>query len=876
MKNKLSQKIVPLLLIFAVIFSLLPEGYGNAASSVRPKAIDIPAGTLIIGTHIISIAGLNSELLAIALDSGKTSQQDKIFYKSEFADGTWFDISNASSFSDISAEGMPVGNSVIDSLTLTHWTKEDGKTYDLSNNSIVDIHKIENPSDFSSLPELAELKTRRDMLIESIKSSDDDQADIDNSRKSSIERILYAPFNSDRLNSIASQMDSLENYINYLRNKKAPEDWINTAVKIKGRYNILKYIECYNEVIERLNDEILYLDTRVYDDDGKKVVSTELSTAYYSCLDAVNKKIAELETGAASVSASSYMDRERSKYSEAVVQAASKNNAAAFSEADTNLEKYMSLENILAGLKPDIPLELSILNPLSTTISNALFSLSAAGAPSEYKNAKSNNETKAVLSSIKDKHISQLDSLVSELQAVIGYINEREAQAAKKEALLSAILSSCLTAIQKVPSDDLKEDTVNILKKLINWLNAELALLKQNGMDSRLLDKLNELDASIADLTTQYLTALDNRQLDKALALKEEIDDLADQKSDIYGNSLSDQSQLLKQKSDLEAQLEKALASGDSAAAQKALDKLSGVNASLALQSESVDQLTSSNNNSLTGLAGELKDLLNGGKYSDALLKLNEISGLASASSTSGDTLTSLLTGLLPLVDTRYNAAVESKNSQNANTLKEIKSILKSLLGDASKQNPAASDKNALLNSLISKTDGLISNSGIAIDSSQGQLVRLVLLDALSGTDEFLPIKAQIKKLQDESINSLESSGSKYISHKNLNSGSINYISLQELSSITSRRYVWNAREGTASITRGSSAISFKNNNKEAVINKKSKSMPAKAFSKGNIFYVPMAFTAEELNCSWTFVGSSSKLLIYPDSIDKLVKKMLK
>ncbi len=700
------KKIVAFIILLTVAAVMLPPcTFTSHGAGVRPPASDIPSGTLIIGTHLIHIKALNSELLSIASDSSLSGAQQSIYYKSEFAEGAWFDISNASGFSEISHEGTPVKNSVIDALTLTHWTKEDGKTIELDTGRVVDIHKINDPADFSTLSELAELKTRREMLIEALK----EEATSENLKKlQSIERVIAVPFNSQELQSIAEKMDAIEKYINYLKESNAREDWINSVIELKGGVNSSKTLLCYREAGERLNSEISFAETKITDDDGKKAVASDLSSAYYSCLDAVNKKISELEAGQPSAQAADSLGRERIKYSEAVLRHALDSS---YDNADASLQKYMSVQNILEGLKLDIPLELSILKPLLTVASGELFSVCSAGVPEDYRAAVNSREPGVILTSIKAEHTSVLSSLISDIKSITGYIKEREGDAALLQADLSTVMKGCLDTIPKIPQDDAYEDTLVIVKELISWFNKEISLIREQEIGNGLSAGLQALDDRISGLTEDYLSALDSRNLSLAQSIKSEIDGLSARKSDMHESASQEQAKLLAEKEELEARLEEALSNGNSILAGELLDKLSSVNASLSIRSDTTDKISSAINAAISNLLVEFEEQLNENSFPDALSKMNETSDMLKGNPSASVTALPLLKAALSKVQSKLREAESEGRLIDYDNLKAIELLINSLLEAASVPGPPQ-NISRLTDSVSSSLDSLLSGVG--------------------------------------------------------------------------------------------------------------------------------------------------------------------
>ena len=109
---------------------------------------------LFIGTHLIHIQAMTDQLYEKAVQSQSDSGQDVEYYKSELADGTWFDITDASGLSSITSEGTPVSESELDDLYVAYYTGADGITRSAANDAVVCIYDDPDPYDLLKLPEL--------------------------------------------------------------------------------------------------------------------------------------------------------------------------------------------------------------------------------------------------------------------------------------------------------------------------------------------------------------------------------------------------------------------------------------------------------------------------------------------------------------------------------------------------------------------------------------------------------------------------------------------------------------------------------------------------------------------------------------------------
>ncbi|MEG0764200.1 MAG: hypothetical protein RR424_10300, partial [Oscillospiraceae bacterium] len=123
-KRILSCMLVLLLLITQPAFAFREYPTVSELSEVvffqMIKPSEVPAGTLLIGTHLIYLPMLYDRIYEMALESATESGQTGVYYKSELAGGTWFEIVTATSVADITTTGAAVADSVIASLKCTH------------------------------------------------------------------------------------------------------------------------------------------------------------------------------------------------------------------------------------------------------------------------------------------------------------------------------------------------------------------------------------------------------------------------------------------------------------------------------------------------------------------------------------------------------------------------------------------------------------------------------------------------------------------------------------------------------------------------------------------------------------------------------------
>lgn len=107
------------------------QGEDELIESVKVKDAEIEKSSLIIGSYIIHLNGLTDDVFHMAKESANEFSQANMYYKSELADGKWFDVTSASSLEDIISEGTPIEREVIEQLNFTHKVSSISEVTDL-------------------------------------------------------------------------------------------------------------------------------------------------------------------------------------------------------------------------------------------------------------------------------------------------------------------------------------------------------------------------------------------------------------------------------------------------------------------------------------------------------------------------------------------------------------------------------------------------------------------------------------------------------------------------------------------------------------------------------------------------------------------------
>lgn len=119
-------------------------------------------GTLFIGTYLIHMTAMTDELYEKAQESAEDSGQYNTYYKSELANGEWFDISSAEGLADITDAAEPVETAELADLWVTFYVGADGIARSAKNSEAVCIFDQPSPYDLYRLSELEALRNQYD------------------------------------------------------------------------------------------------------------------------------------------------------------------------------------------------------------------------------------------------------------------------------------------------------------------------------------------------------------------------------------------------------------------------------------------------------------------------------------------------------------------------------------------------------------------------------------------------------------------------------------------------------------------------------------------------------------------------------------------
>lgn len=489
------------------------------AQHVEPGEVE--NATLAVGTHLIHLNGMSDELYEIAQDSARESGQLSVYYKSELADGAWFDITSASSVADISAGGTPVENRVIAELYFTYETGSDGITYDLKTNEAVCIFDIEDPYKFEDFSELEELRQQYELLRNKTQKSAAEQQNeqelLDFYQKSLIDADTVLADHT---------MESLQSYYE----KTASEDdgskeavlGVMKAQDAARRAKALTTLEGYLEdLLNELGGSA---------DDNSDVIHTQEADAQQSggsdsaLLEAAADALANVQDSLRSCESESLQEENAAasanvyyELASALIDGADAGDDAACEKAADHLMAY---NNILQDIQADTDAELTVLTDSLLPEARRIYQeLAASGTGEAYDAAASESDASdAVLKDALKSQKSQADAAAEELKS---YVRAKAQRLSQTEAgtFLDQEIALCKEWKSGVKDDAFSDYALDSL----GTYEAYLEGLKSSGKSAD-NSALNELLDQKEETQKKKRDALDGNNLQTAQEADAELE----------------------------------------------------------------------------------------------------------------------------------------------------------------------------------------------------------------------------------------------------------------------------------------------------------------------------------------------------------------
>ena len=519
----------------------------------------IEDSVLFIGTHLIHLQALTDELYEKAVQSQSDSEQDEVYYKSELADGTWYNITDASGLSAITSEGTPVQESELDDLYVTHYTGADGLTRDAKSGAVVCIFDDPDPYDLMKMTELEPVrriyqdkyngtssddrsfKYLRDSLnsffAQSVRSQTTDEYDqmLENLQK------CYQSFCTAKMDEDAQIIMTLMEGIDAARRvevfQKLMENTDTTAASstqsssllgfLMGSQNSTSFTDL-NELSNIVNGQ--YYSAKTTNGESTEVDPFNMDSAL---VESVMNSISQCNESYTSYSAKmlspggstirAYIYEQSRQLSD---QCKNSSDLSADRTVIALVNRIKYAQNIENGVVGDAEGELKLIDDEFLPSAQSSFSSQISkGVSQEYQAAAQKNKSDAVKKGILDNDQTDVEVARSELESMI---------TAKKERMSSSdalnYVYERITWAQEQENNIKDDDFANTAKEVVTAHIEWLRTLAQSivDADASLMSELDRLKGLLSDYQQKQQDALDEDDLNLAAQYAELIKDTSD------------------------------------------------------------------------------------------------------------------------------------------------------------------------------------------------------------------------------------------------------------------------------------------------------------------------------------------------------------
>ncbi len=387
------------------------------ATHINPAEIE--NSTIIVGTHLIHLSAINDEIYAIAQESASASGQSAMYYKSELANGSWYEISDASGISDITLSSKKINNDVIAGLALRYHTKSDGVTYDLMSGKAICVFDTVDPYKISELGELDAINTQLEMINGKDEKSDSDENNIDN-----INKLMDMGEDLEKEEKDNNKM--IENLNNLYIKNKDNSDAAGAIMSVMQQIDSARRLDVYSKI----NDELQSLITKIQNEED---VNYALITAIGTCLEEVETKQTEC--------ASNTMDGNSSAMAQVkneIIEELAQNSDGA--DVDNQIGNLVDINNIMDGVTKNPDREAALITDVLIDKSDDLLSASKEQGELEMGLAENESLASYALSRMSaEKGEKFIDDRKKALEDLLDSITDENLKASAQEMIQNSL-----------------------------------------------------------------------------------------------------------------------------------------------------------------------------------------------------------------------------------------------------------------------------------------------------------------------------------------------------------------------------------------------------------------------------------------------------
>lgn len=799
--------------------------------SVFSSRNTVENGTLFIGTYLIHMSAMTDELYEKAQKSAEDSGQYNVYYKSELANGDWFDISSAEGLADITEAAEPVEAAELADLWVTFYAGTDGIVRSATNSAAVCIFDQPSPYDLYRLSELEALRNQYDNTYtsetEGVSRYFHDQ--------------LWYFFGLNFRNAVTDECDRQINLLQGVYNSLQQQEKSEQAeilYALMGKIDAKRRAEVFYQLMEaedsRLNQLQSILGGSAYNKDNYNgeqfVASADLSDAVGTAMESCESSYIT-HSGNQIANDGTVLGEAEYTLSMSILQKAESGNA----NLETELQKLKNLYSIKDSLIKDKDAELSLLErELIPEAEKRLQKAFSSGAGQEYKAAVAQGKSKAACEKLLTLQKTEQDKISNEYQFLIKAKTERMGSQAAADYLFDKI-EEAGNYYNNIKDDAYAQNA----QAGVDACLLELQQLAQSVIDgdSSMRSTLSGLESDKEDIQTLRDAALD--QNDLALAKKYDamldaidVEIAAEEKrlsDQLASGSAVERAKAMTQLGEktqaaniakIQNNAKKKLAEGDMSGIAEAVDALAALGAEDALKDLA------------SGLGTDATDAVRNALNS-ALKQVQE-SGSGSAGDGSG---------------TGSGSTGDGSGSGNGNaaagfglTGDELLALLESALGNAFADMDDADQAAAL---------GALSLFGAEGSSEAAALAQTLTADCMKNGNKSL-----------------------FVTYSG--SGAEKYISAQTIGRVTDYRYIYSASRRDAVLSSRGRTYRYSVGSSEVRLTDGTiEQMASETVLQGNVAYIPETAGSKYFGCTVIYIEGTNYAVCVTEDMDATVQQLL-
>lgn len=770
-------------------------------------------GTLFIGTYLIHMTAMTDELYEKAQESAEDSGQYNIYYKSELANGEWFDISSAEGLADITDAAEPVETAELADLWVTFYVGADGISHSAKNSEAVCIFDQPSPYDLYRLPELEALRNQYDNTY----TSETEGAD----------RYFYDQlrdfFELNLRNTVTDECDRqinlLQGVYNGLQQQEKSEQ-AEILYTLMEKIDAKRRAEVFYQLMEaedsRLNQLQSLLGGSAYHkenyNDEQFVASADLSDAVGTAMESCESSYIT-HSGNQIANDGTVLGETEYTLCMSILEKAAGGNT----DLEEELLKLKNLYSIKDSMIKDKDKELTLLEQeLIPKAEERLKSAFSSGAGQEYNAAVSQGKSKEACDKLLELQKTEQDKISNEYQFLLEAKTERMGSQEAVDYLFSKIeeIGNCYSNI----SDDAYAENAQLG---VDACLLELQQLAQGVIDgdSSMRSTLSGLESDKENTQTLRDAALDKNDLGLAKKYDAMLDAI-----DV---------EIAAEEQRLAAQLNSSSAVDRAKAMTQLGDKTRTANATK-IQNNAKKKLEEGD---MSGIV-EAVDALAALGEEDALKDL-----MSSIGTDASDDVRNALSSALQQVQGSGNST-ESGNAADGFGLTgdELLALLESALGD-SFDNMNGKDQAAVLGAL-----GLFGAEG---SSEAATLAGTLAVDCMRN-------------------------GNKSLFARYSGSGAEKYISAQTIGRVTDFRYIYSASRRDAVLSGSGKTYRYSVGSSEVRLTDGTiEQMSSETVLQGNVAYIPEEAGSKYFGCSVIYIEGTEYAVCVTEGMEATVEQLL-